>query len=106
MVISDSLSLFLKEIFKDAISEVIDEKLLIHLPVIKPEVNDESFLTRSEAAKVLGIGLCTLDKLTKLGGLKKYRYGSLVRLKKVEVLAAFKTYEKRKRHQFDVINKV
>lgn len=98
---SDALGLFLREHIKPIILEAIEEKLRQHLPPPKPQADDESFLTRSEAAKVLGVGLCTLDKLTKYGNLQKYRNGSIVRLKKSEVLEAFKTYEKRKRHQFD-----
>jgi excisionase family DNA binding protein len=101
MNVTDSFGLFLREIIKPIIEEAIDKKLRQHLPPPKPEHNDESFLTRSEAAKVLGVGLCTLDKLTKYGNLQKYRNGSIVRLKKSEVLEAFKSYEKRKRHQFD-----
>jgi excisionase family DNA binding protein len=97
----DSFGLFLKEVLKPIISEAIDEKLRQHLPPSKPEADDDNFLTRTEAAKVLGVGLCTLDKLTKLGSLKKHRHGSIVRLKKSEVLKLFTTYEKRKRHQFD-----
>lgn len=105
MSTTDSISLFLREILKPIISEAVDEKLRQHLPPPKPEANDETYLTRTEAATVLGVGLCTLDKLCKFGNLKKYRNGSIVRLKKSEVLEAFKTYEKRKRHQFGDLKK-
>jgi excisionase family DNA binding protein len=98
---NDSISLFLREYVKPIIEDVVDRKLREHLPPPKPEADDETFITRNDAAKLLGVGLCTLDKLTKLGAVKKYRNGSIVRLKKSEVLAAFQTYEKRKRHQFD-----
>lgn len=101
MITSDSIGLFFRELITPIISEVIDAKLRQHLPPPKPEHNDENFLTREDAAKLLGVGLCTLDKMAKQGYLKKYRSGSIVRLKKSEVLEVFKTFEKRKRHQFE-----
>ena len=66
----------------------------------KPESDDNRFITRNEAARLLGVNLVTLDKICKQGALQKHRNGSIVRLKKSEVLEVFKTFEKRKRYQF------
>ncbi len=81
------------------------ESLLLDLkhrqPAPKPEHDDDRFITRQDAAKLLGVGLATLDKMAKFGAFQKYRNGSIVRFKKSEVLETFKTFEKRKRHQFE-----
>ena len=84
-------------IIKQAVFESLNERL----PAPKPEHDDERFITRQDAAKLLGVGLVTLDKMAKFGALKKYRNGSIVRFKKSEVLDTYKTFEKRKRHQFE-----
>ena len=97
---TDSLRLLLQQLIKPIVSEAIDEKLREHLPAPRPEADDDRFITREDAAKLLGVGLCTLDKMCKSGGLQKHRNGSIVRLKKSEVLETFKTFEKRKRGQF------
>ena len=89
----------IKNIVEQAVKKALEE----HLPPPKPEADDERFITRGEAAKFLGVGLCTLDKLCKFGNLRKYRNGTIVRLRKSEVLKAFETYEKRKRHQFGAL---
>jgi excisionase family DNA binding protein len=101
----DTFGVFLREMIKPILSEIIDEKLREHLPPVKPESDDNRFITRNEAAKLLGVNLVTLDKICKQGALQKHRNGSLVRLKKSEVLEVFQTFEKRKRHQFDNIKK-
>ena len=51
-------------------------------------------LTRKQAAKMVNVAVTTLDRYTNNGLLKKYRNGKMVRFKKSEVLAAFKTFQK------------
>jgi excisionase family DNA binding protein len=51
-------------------------------------------LSRKQAAQMVGVALTTIDRYTKERLLIKHRNGKLVRFKKVEVLQAFKTFQK------------
>ena len=50
-------------------------------------------LSRTEAARFLGITLPTLHKYTKSGIIKGYRLGSMVRYKRSELLAALESMQ-------------
>ncbi len=52
------------------------------------------FLSRKQAAQMVGVGLSAIDRYSNEGTLKKHRNGKLVRFKKSEVIQAFKTFEK------------
>lgn len=52
------------------------------------------FLSRKQAAKMVGVALTSIDRYASEGLLKKHRNGNLVRFKKSEVLNAFKSFEK------------
>ena len=94
------LIIFIASIIKPIIVEAIDERLREHLPQKPENEDDERFLTRRNAAYLLGVNTVTLDKMCKEGKLNKHRHGTLVRLKKSEVMNFLQTYEKRKRGQF------
>jgi excisionase family DNA binding protein len=51
-------------------------------------------LSRKQAAQMVGVALTTIDRYTNEKLLTKHRNGKLVRFKKVEVLQAFKTFQK------------
>ena len=52
------------------------------------------FLSRKQAAAMVGVALTSIDRYANEGLLTKHRNGKLVRFKKSEVLKAFKTFEK------------
>lgn len=77
------------EDLKMLFSEVIDEKLIKHiLQTDQPQKTE--FITRKEAAKLLGISLPTLHKLTQTGKLASFRIGSQVRYNKKELINSLK----------------
>ena len=47
---------------------------------------DENYITRKDAAKILGCSLVSLNQWTKSGIIQGYRIGTRVRYKKIEVL--------------------
>jgi hypothetical protein len=52
------------------------------------------FLSRKQAAKMVGVALTSIDRYSKEGLLKKHKNGQLIRFKKSEVLKAFTTFQK------------
>jgi hypothetical protein len=52
------------------------------------------FLSRKQAAKMVGVALTSIDRYSNEGLLQKHKNGQLVRFKKSEVLKAFKTFQK------------
>ena len=80
----------MKDIIKECISEIIEEKLL------KKEPPDE-LLSRKEVAKLLMISLPTLNKKQKLGKIPYYRMGTRVLFKKSEVMKSLDAVKKYKR---------
>lgn len=88
-------------ITKDDLQEVIKETVSGLLNGIKteekPTNKDGEFLTRRQAAQELGVCLATLDNLVKTGRLKKYRNGSIVRLKRSEVETFYSSFQKYQR---------
>jgi excisionase family DNA binding protein len=71
----------------EAISDVLDKKL----EKLQPPVNDDDFITRKEAASILGISLNTLNTHTLNSTIKGYRLGKSVRYKRSELQHAFKS---------------
>ncbi|MBK8564929.1 MAG: helix-turn-helix domain-containing protein [Saprospiraceae bacterium] len=61
-------------------------------PLPKDEFSDlPELMTRKQAAKALSISLGTLDTWSREGRITKVRNGGIVRFKKSELLAAFKS---------------
>lgn len=62
------------------------------LPKIQGEFSDlPELMTRKQAAAVIGVSLGTLDSWAKEGRLTKVRAGGIVRFRKDELLANFKS---------------
>ncbi len=62
------------------------------LPQIQGEFSDlPELMTRKQAAAVIGVSLGTLDSWAKEGRLTKVRAGGIVRFRKDELLANFKS---------------
>ena len=62
------------------------------LPKIQGEFSDlPEMMTRKQAAAVIGVSLGTLDSWAKEGRIKKHRAGGVVRFRKDELLANFKS---------------
>lgn len=59
----------------------------------KPKSIHEEYLTRHQAAAEMGVCITTIDNMAKSGALKKYRTGRIVRLKKSELMEAFKSFK-------------
>jgi excisionase family DNA binding protein len=67
------------------------ECLLLELkeqPVQSEKPEQPRFITRQEAAQLLGVSLVTIDKWSKEGHLKKFRIGGRIRFKAAEVQKA------------------
>ena len=74
------------EELKAAISEAVKmevEKINLH-----PTKQETEYITRKDAASILGISLPTLNTWSKCGILQSYKIGSQVRYKKEEVLTS------------------
>lgn len=71
---ADELKNFIREAVRDALPQ-------------PPETTTQhpDFLTRHEAAKMLGVSLVTIDKWSHEGHLQKYRIGGRIRFKAAEV---------------------
>lgn len=81
---------------KSIIASTINETMRQQKELQQIEVKTE-FLTRNQAAKLLGVCLATIDNWTKQGRLTKHRINSVVRYKKSELLDSMQTIEKYKR---------
>lgn len=71
---------------ENRITVVIDNRLSAILNAPKRKESKDDYITRKEAARILGISLVTLDKWSyKQSILKAYRISSRVRYKRSEV---------------------
>ena len=63
------------------------------IKVISSKLNggEDRFLSRSEAAKLIGVHVNSIDRMANQGIVKKYYAGGLVRFVKSEIENAFKT---------------
>jgi len=68
--------------FETLIRDCVKSELKSHSPEHLPETE---FITRNQAAAILGISLPTLNEWSKLGTIPSYRIQSRVRYKKAEV---------------------
>ncbi len=59
------------------------------------------YLTRQQAAIEMGVCITTIDNLSKMGKLKKYRSGRIVRLRKSELMEALETFKGGWSRQFE-----
>jgi len=79
--------------FKLMIGEIVREQLKTYIP--KPE-QKATYLTRSEAASKLRVGLCTLDKYAKAGIVQSYRIGGRIKYKSNELEKALEAVKNAK----------
>lgn len=70
--------------FRNELTRILRDELNSQVKQVTPE-NDE-FITRKEAAKILGISLPTLGKWTKEGRVPAFRISSRVRYKRHDVI--------------------
>lgn len=71
------------------------------LPKIQGEFSDlPELMTRKQAAAVIGVSLGTLDSWAKEGRLTKVRAGGIVRFRKDELLANFKSLKESRYQRF------
>jgi excisionase family DNA binding protein len=84
------------EVLNNELSEI--KSLLLEMKATQTTKEDfaeyPEFLSRTQAAQMMGVALTTLDRYANDGLLKKHRNGKLVRFKKSEVVQAFKTFQK------------
>lgn len=77
------------------VAKVVKEAIEKVVPPEKDQFADyPEWLTRRQTANILNICLSKLDLLAKEGRIQRYRNQSLVRFKKEEIVAFYKTYEK------------
>lgn len=85
------------ETIEQRFSNVVDQKFQSLLSILQQQQEErqpKDYLSRKEAAKLLGISLVTLSDWTKTGKIQGYRIGSRVRYKSAELetsLSAIKT---------------
>ncbi len=73
------------EQLKSEISETVKREMQTFFSLIQPQKEQTEYLTRKEAAKLLGITLPTLHEWTKTGLVQGYRIASRVRYKRSEL---------------------
>lgn len=74
------------------IIDCVNACLKHYSPPPQSELSDlPDFLTRKQASKMLSVSLGTLDSWTKEGRITKHRTGGVVRFRKDELLANFKS---------------
>lgn len=74
---------------KEELISLITEVFRAELSNIKPQQEKENpFITRFEAAKLLGISLPTLRTYSVIGAIPTYAIGSRIRYKRSEIIAA------------------
>jgi excisionase family DNA binding protein len=74
---------------------------LKHYSPPQSEISDlPEFLTRKQAAKMLSVSLGTLDAWTREGRLTKHRAGAVVRYRKDELVANFKSLREGRYQRF------
>lgn len=73
------------EQLKTELSNAIKTELQTYLSNLQPPKQETEYLTRKEAAKVLGVSLPTLNEWTKTGLVQGYRIASRVRYIRSEI---------------------
>lgn len=76
------------ETLKAELTETLIKELQKQFSLIQPQTANAEYLTRKEAAKLLGVSLPTLNEWTKEGRIKGYRIASRVRYKRNELEAS------------------
>lgn len=84
--------------FETTIASIVERLLEKHFGSFRNlQPPPEEFLTRRDAAKMLGVALSTLNEYTKSGTVTGYRIGACVRYKRSEIeasLRAIRSYKK------------
>jgi excisionase family DNA binding protein len=82
-------TLQIQNVTAQELESIIENAVQRALPKQAPEGDKQpQFITRQEAANLLGVSLVTIDKWSKEGHLKKFRIGGRIRFKTVEVQKA------------------
>ena len=79
-------NIILQQITVSELTEIISEAVRDELSQIEKPEPEPVFITRKEAAQLLGISLPTLHFWTKDGKIPAFRIGNRVRYKKSEVI--------------------
>lgn len=88
------------ETIEERFSNVVEQKFQTLLTVLqqqKTEQEPKEYLSRKEAAKLLGISLVTLNEWQKQGIVQGYRIASRVRYKRGEVEASLSAIQTKRR---------
>jgi len=91
--------LSLIELKNEISQEVLNRVIPLIESVSKPQSQTE-FLTRKEAAKLLGVSLVTIADWTKTGKIKGYRIASRIRYKRHELETAFSQITTRRQQEY------
>lgn len=82
-------TLQIQSLTADELKNVIREAVREAIPKAPEQATaTPDYLTRQEAANMLGVSLVTIDKWSHAGHLQKYRIGGRIRFKAVEVSKA------------------
>ena len=93
----NNLVVISKEDLQALIIDSVNVCLKHHIPPPKPEADDKRFISRTQAAKKLGICLAKLDQLAKAGDMQRYRNGGIVRFLESDIDTFLTTFQKGKR---------
>ena len=89
----------LKRTLTESVKEEI-KRCLLELQAPKPE---PEYITRKEAAQILGVSLVTLGKWTSEGVITGYRIAKRIRFKKSEVYESLNKIATFKRNNFNLL---
>lgn len=88
------------ETIEERFSNVVEQKFQTLLTVLqqqKQEQEPKEYLSRKEAAKLLGVSLVTLSEWTKTGKVQGYRIASRVRYKRAEIETSLSAIQTKRR---------
>ena len=81
-------TLQIQNITAHELESIIENAVQRAIPKQSEKPEQPRFITRQEAAQLLGVSLVTIDKWSKEGHLKKFRIGGRIRFKAEEVQKA------------------
>ncbi len=81
----------LESLVRNAVREEIQSSIPLSNTLKPPGIQDETLLSKSEAAKVLRISLPTFAKMVKDGQVKPYKVGRRFKFKKNQILSSINT---------------
>lgn len=84
------------EQLRSEISDTIKKEISSLIQTVQNQPQQTEFLTRKQAAALLGVSLVTLSDWTKTGKIAGYRIASRIRYKRAEVETALSQIKTRK----------